>query len=232
MSLIHPACDTRHIIRMAMNNKSLATLAEEEDMAKYLKDNNLSIQYHTQPTPVHKRILCSKDDLQNLKCLLQGKSNDEIFDLLGIKVEYNENGSKSISHYKWPFNSFSFSAAGIDEEKLLDGVTEIQGYCDLTGSSLENLCSVKRIRGDLVIPLFTKLKDLSGVKQIDRNIICSAENIEDTKDVIKKLKISPQALKNGVVTTKPWGMYTGEFYSLPQQQTEQLNKIQAEASYK
>ena len=232
MSLIHPACDTRHIIRMAMNNKSLATLAEEEDMAKYLKDNNLSIQYHTQPTPVHKRILCSKDDLQNLKCLLQGKSNDEIFDLLGIKVEYNENGSKSISHYKWPFNSFSFSAAGIDEEKLLDGVTEIQGYCDLTGSSLENLCSVKRIRGDLVIPLFTKLKDLSGVQQIDRNIICSAENIEDTKDVIKKLKISPQALKNGVVTTKPWGMYTGEFYSLPQQQTEQLNKIQAEASYK
>lgn len=232
MSLIHPACDTRHIIQRAMKSKTLPTLAEEEDMAKYLKDNNLSIQYHTQPTPVHKRILCSKDDLQNLKCLLQGKSNDEIFDLLGIKVEYNENGSKSISHYKWPFNSFSFSTAGIDEEKLLDGVTEIQGYCDLTGSNLENLCSVKRIRGDLIIPLFTKLKDLSGVQQIGRNIICSAENIEDTKDVIEKLNINPQALKNGVVTTKPWGIYTGEFYSLPQQQTEQLNKIQAKASYK
>lgn len=232
MSLIHPVCDTRHIIRMAMNNKSLATLAAEEDMAKLLKDSHTSIEYHTQPKPPYKRILLTKEDLQNFKHLIKGKSNDEIFDTLGIRVSYNENGSKSISHYKWPFNSFSFSAAGIDEEKLLDGVTEIQGYCDLTGSSLENLCSVKRIRGDLVIPLFTKLKDLSGVQQIDRNIICSAENIEDTKDVIKKLKISPQALKNGVVTTKPWGMYTGEFYSLPQQQTEQLNKIQAEASYK
>ncbi len=232
MSLIHPACDTRHIIRMAMNNKSLATLAEEEEKAKYLKENNLSIQYHTQPTPVHKRILCTKEDLQNLKYLLQGKSNDEIFDLLGIKVEYNENGSKSISHYKWPFNSFSFPAAGIDEEKLLDGVTEIKGLCDLTGSNLENLCSVKKIRGDLIIPLFTKLKDLNDLQQLNGNIICNAENLEDTKSVIKKLNINPQALRNGVVTTRPWGIYSGEFYSLPIQQTEQLNRIQAETSYK
>ena len=232
MSLIHPACDTRHIIQRAMKSKTLGTLAKEEEMAELLRTSNTSIVYHTKPTPPHKRILLTKEDLQNFKYLIKGKSNDVIFNTLGIRVEYNENGSKSISHYSWPFNSFSFSAAGIDEEKLLEGVTEIQGYCDLTGSKLENLCSVKRIRGDLVIPLFTKLKDLSGVEQIDRNIICSAENIEDTKDVIKKLNINPQALKNGVVTTKPWGIYTGEFYSLPQQQTEQLNKIQAEASYK
>ena len=152
MSLIHPACDTRHIIQRAMKSKTLPTLAEEENMAKFLKDNNISIQYHTEPTSPHKRILCTKKDLQDFQTLITDKSNDEIFELLGIKVQYNENGSKSISHYKWPFKSFSFSTAGIDEKNLLDGVTEIQGICDLTGSSLEDLCSVKRIRGDLVIP--------------------------------------------------------------------------------
>ena len=97
---------------------------------------------------------------------------------------------------------------------------------------MENLCSVKKIRGDLVIPLFTKLKDLNGLQQLNGNIICNAENLEDTKSVIKKLNINPQALRNGVVTTRPWGIYSGEFYSLPIQQTEQLNRIQAEASYK
>ena len=117
-------------------------------------------------------------------------------------------------------------------EKLLDGVTEIKGYCDLTGSNLENLCSVKKIRGDLVIPLFTKLKDLNDLQQLNGNIICNAENLEDTKSVIKKLNINPQALRNGVVTTRPWGIYSGEFYSLPIQPTDQLNRIQAEASYK
>lgn len=232
MSLIHPACDTRHIIQRAMKSKTLPTLAEEEQKAKFLRENNLTIEYHTKPTPPHKRILCTKEDLQEFQTLIKGKSNDEIFDILGIEVEYNENGSKSISHYRWPFSSFSFDIAGIDEEKLLDGVTEIKGYCDLTGSNLENLCSVKKIRGDLVIPLFTKLKDLNGLQQLNGNIICNAENLEDTKSVIKKLNINPQALRNGVVTTRPWGIYSGEFYSLPIQQTKQLNKIQAEASYK
>lgn len=232
MSLIHPKCDTRHIIQKAMNSKSLATLAEEEATAKFLKDTNTSIEYHTQPGKHTLGILYTKEDLQNFKTLIEGKSNDEIFDLLGIKVKYDKNGNKSISHYRWPFKCFSFAAAGIDEKRLLDGVTEINGCCDLTGSNLEDLCSVKTISGDLIIPLFGKLKDLSGIQHISRNIICNAKNLEDTKAIIEKLRINPQALKNGVVTTFPWGIYTGEFYSLSQNQDQELRRIQAETNYK
>ena len=36
MSLIHPACDTRHIIQRAMKSKTLGTLAKEEEMSELL----------------------------------------------------------------------------------------------------------------------------------------------------------------------------------------------------
>ena len=109
MTLIHPGCDTRHIIRQAMNSKSLATLATEEDAFQAKKEaEKKGLTTTSSPLDKKLKLVCTREDLEEFKSSCKDKSADEIFEKLGIAVEYNEDGSKKISHYKWPFKAFSF----------------------------------------------------------------------------------------------------------------------------
>ena len=210
MSLVNPGIDTRHVIEKFRNSKSLATLASEEDRYQSAIHGN-PIQRESGPKKIH---LYTKDDLENFKTLLKGKSTDEILELLGIEVTYNTDGSKSLSHYKWPFEGYSFASAGINEEELLNRVSEIKTNCDLTGSSLKNLGSVNKIGRNLTIPIFTKIEDLSNIKSIGGNIICDVENPLDAIDLIKKTKLNPQKI-GGYIRTGGIPSYYNYTMSLP-----------------
>ncbi|MBQ8886778.1 MAG: hypothetical protein IJY61_03660 [Candidatus Gastranaerophilales bacterium] len=188
MSLSKPGIDTRHVIEKFRNARQLASIANEGDDAPKV-DTAKTIEEIRQDKEKPPVVICTKDDLINFKQKCEGKTQDEILSYLGIEATYNENGSKTLSHYKWPFKGYSFAAAGIDETKLLDGVTEIKGDCNLTGSSLKDLGSVSKIGGTLVVPLFTNAKDLSSIQSIGRDIYCDVNNHEDAVELLKKLKL-------------------------------------------
>lgn len=188
MSLAKPGIDTHHVIKKFQHARQLASIANEGADAPKV-DTSKELEGIRQDREKASVVLCTKDDLIAFKEKCKGKSSDEILSYLGIESTYNENGSKTLSHYKWPFKGFSFSAAGIDETKLLDGVTEIKGNCNLTGSSLQDLGSVSKIGGTLTIPLFTHAKDLSSLKSIGRDIYCDANSHEDAVALLKQLKL-------------------------------------------
>ena len=230
MSLEKPGIDTHHVIKKFQHARQLASIANEGsdavkvDTAKALEE----IRQDKQKPPV---VICTKEDLIAFKEKCEGKTQDEILSYLGIESTYNENGSKTISHYKWPFKGFSFAAAGIDETKLLDGVTEIKGDCNLTGSSLKDLGSVSKIGGSLTIPLFTNAKDLSNVQSIGRNVICEVENPQDAIDLIKKLKLNPKYIGGHIDTGAFNPAYMDYGFHFSQDMAQALNKLQAQQLY-
>ena len=226
MTLIHPGCDKKYIIQKAMNSKSLATLANEEDTYQARKGEPI----HHQPlSPSEKRpkTICTKDDLENFKLSCKDKTPDEIFEKLGIDVEYNKDGSKKISHYKWPFKAFSFKSAGIDEEKLLEGVTQIKGKCDLTGSSLKNLGNVTTIGRDLVVPYFTNAEDLSSIQSVGGNIICETEDPKDAIAKLQEIKLNPKRIGGCINPHDMYRMYGFSYIShIPKDMQQALNDLQ------
>ena len=228
MSFMKPGIDKRHVIEQARNAKGLATLAGENgvqvDTAKVLE----GIKSDKAKPAV---VICTKEDLIAFREKCKGKSQDEILTYLGIESTYNEDGSKTLSHYKWPFHGYSFSAAGIDEAQLLDSVTHIKGNVDLTGSSLKDLGSVRKIGGSLKIPLFTSAKDLSSVQSIGRNVICEVENSQDAINLIKKVKLNPKYL-GGYIDTGDFGQaYRDCGIKFSQNMYEALNKLQTQQLY-
>lgn len=120
----------------------------------------------------------SKEEIIS-KC--KGKSPDEIIKALGIKSETLINSKKELSHYGWAPEFYSFKTAGIDERELIKDVESIKGTFDATGSYLENLGDIKSV-GKLVIPRFTNLKDLSGLKYVG-----TIESDDMTKEEITEL---------------------------------------------
>lgn len=229
MTFIHPAADSRHIIQRAMNSKTLATLAEEEDTYQMRKGSQTQSIQTPEPPSKKYRPIYSKEDIQNFKLKCQNKTPDEIFELLGIDVKYNEDGTKNISHYRWPHSSYSFQAAGINEEELLQGVKYIQGNCNLTGSYLKNLGDVKSIGGNLTIPLYSKAEDLSSIDYIGGNIICDSESQEDVIKLIKKLNLNPKSFNGHINPTEAYRYYFTQFMypRLPHNMDEAIKELQA-----
>ena len=229
MSLSKPGVDTHHVIQKFRNGRQLPSIAGEDgsykvDTKRVVED----IRADKAKPPVE---LCTKEDLIAFKKNCESKSTDEILSYLGIESTYNENGSKTLSHYKWPFKGFSFAAAGIDETKLLDGVTKIKGNCDLTGSSLKNLGSVKTIGGSLTLPFFTNAKDLSSIEYIGRNVICEVENPQDAMDLIKEVKLNPKQIGGYIDTGSVDGLHADLSFHFSQNMSDALNRLQAKKLY-
>lgn len=223
MSLIHPSCDTRHIITQAINSKTLGALSKEEDtlLAQKERKNKPQNPYLEQEI---KPIFATKGDLRDLKDKCKNKSADEIFEILNIRVKYNDDGTKSISHYGWPYEVYSFKAAGIDEEQLIKDVKEIQGNCNLSGSTLKTLGNVKKIGGNLTVPYFTKAEDLSSIEEIGGYVICESEDPAYSAEKLKEIKLNPKSVKG--CSSEPYG-YDHYFYKLPTDMQEALKSLQA-----
>ena len=234
MSFMNPGIDKKHVIEQARKAKGLATLASEDGVKV---DTSKVIEQIREDKAKPAVVICTKDDLAAFSNKCKGKSQDEILSYLGIEATYNKNGSKTLSHYKWPFNGYSFASAGIDETALLDGVTEIKGDCSLVGSSLKDLGSVRKIGGSLTLPLFTNAKDLSSIKSIGGDIICDVEDAKDATDLIKKLNLNPSKIggyiRTGDIATSYH--YPISNYWTPQKNMEEtiqaLHTLQAKTGY-
>ena len=228
MSITKPGFDTHYIIQKAMNSKSLATLSKEEDEYQArLNGTKPEISYKEIKTPFDKPVY-NKQTIQEIKEYCKDKTPDEILEAMGIKVYYGTKGEKYLSHYKWPNVAYSFKAAEIDEEKLIEGVTGILGNCDLTGSYLKSLGEISTIGGNLTIPLYSKLEDLSSLKSV-YFVDCNAENPEDVMAVFKKLHFSPENItcfsKNSALNSIMANVYFNPAVS------EALNSMMAEKTY-
>ena len=212
MSIDRPGIDTRHIIQMAMKAKTLKTLSKEEDefQAKQSGVNNI-IHLFDYKTPFQKPVY-TKDTIKEIKEYCKDKTPDEILDAMGIKVSYDYNGDKRLSHYGWPGNAYSFETAGIDENALLKDVKHITYYCDLTGSGLKNLGKVETIGGALFIPYFSKLEDLSSVKYVG-TVDSNAESAEDISELFKRLNFHPQTIRQTTGYKYPIGIIVTSFVS-------------------
>ena len=228
MSLQKPGIDTHHVIKKFQHAKQLASIAGDDSIKIDTKKELEGIRADKGKPPV---VICTKEDLIAFSEKCKDKSQDEILSYLGIEMTYNENGSKTLSHYQWPFKGYSFAAAGIDETKLLDGVTCIKGNCNLTSSSLKDLGSVRKIGGNLTLPLFTNAKDLSSIESIGRNIICDVENPQDAVDLIKKVKLNPKYI-GGYIDTGAFNPYYMDYgVNFSQDITQALNNLQTKSRY-
>lgn len=210
-------CNAGHIIRSAVNCKTLATLGEEENTLHPQTYNYEITDYDREVlrrldqiahinaqkiihTPIRKKekkstfTLTTKKDLINLK--KEFSDSGAVRDILGIKRYGKMPGFIGVlSHYGWPFEKYSFQEAGIDERRLLALIDEIDGDCDLTASSLKDLRKVKKIGGNLIVPYFTKLEDLSSLEEVGGKIVCETEDPQDGYEKLKSLNLKPELLE-------------------------------------
>jgi hypothetical protein len=216
----------RNLIRDMYNSRNMTKMVKEEDAsrAKKKKGNIIYLSdYKNCETPFQKRVY-SKETIEEIKKFCKDKTSDEILEAMGIKVSHDLDGSKTISHYAWPNEAYSFQAAGIDESKLLKGVKRIKDYCDLSASNLKNLGEVESIGGALFIPIFTKLEDLSSVKSVGA-VDCNGEKAEDITELFEKINFKPEKIGQAIGYKYPCGM-------ISKTTTEALKKLGAEITYK
>ena len=180
-----------HLIQKAVNSKNLGALAKEEDKREILDATGTTVQYKS---PVDTRTLgqkylfYSKENLEALKKSVEGKTPEEILELMGVRTYTFDDGSKMISGYHAPTSWCTYKTLGIDESELLKGVKRIQGNCDLTGSYLKNLAGVEEVTGKLTVPIFSHVEDLSSLKKVGY-IACEAADKGTVSDVLSKLNL-------------------------------------------
>lgn len=111
----------------------------------------------------------TKIKVQKLKNELGSAINEnnqqKIFNTFGIRVNQNDNGSLTISHYTQPDSGFTFKDLGIDENRLLKNVVEIDGCADFIRSNATVLSDLKRIGKDANF-MYSKIKSLNNLEYI------------------------------------------------------------------
>lgn len=203
MSYLNPGIDTGHIIKDAFNSRSLkkvvqdtpetlrdslvesGTLPKNATAADAIKWQQLQIHSPRERIPfLIKETIYDQIDLEYVRDACRKATQDQLFEYLGIKRD-----GDTIDHYGWPQKRFSFKAVGIDEEKLLDGIKTIAGDCDLRGSELKSLGNVENV-GNLYLPYFTKVEDLSGLKDVKSATWRNVFDKEETEDMFRGLNLN------------------------------------------
>lgn len=189
MSLIKPGIDSRHIIRQAMNSKSLATLAEEEDtyQARNAKQTK-STQF------ARRSQFCPQD-----RGKYTDKSPEEIFERAAISTKKLQDGTLAISEYYKPDLWLTYEQLGIDEQKLVANVSKVLGTLYLNDSSLKSTGGIKVVQGDISIPADTKMEDMSSIKEVHGSIIVRADSKNEAQALLKKMKFKPNFVGGKVI---------------------------------
>ena len=137
--------------------------------------------------------------LDEIISMCKGKEPQEILRMLDIETQILPGGRKELSEYLWKPYNYSFKLAEIDENKLLEGVESIKGVCDLSGSCLKNLGSVKSV-GELILPTFTRIEDLSGLEHVGKIRVNELFRSSEICDIMNKLNLKPDVLKRAYVS--------------------------------
>ncbi len=128
-----------------------------------------------------------------LNKISNAKNKKEIFEALGIKAKELEDGTLKIASYNpSELESFMllrshtedpFSAMGINEEDLLDGVSIIVGDLNLQDTDITTIKTVKKVGGDVILEN-SNLKSLGSIEGVRGNIYASNSKLKSLGNLI------------------------------------------------
>ena len=168
-------------------NKCIMSPKYFEILKAHIEDNKYSFHDNTRTiySIATKKYEEAKAAEKTLGADLKNCDAEKIFNYTGIKTKRNKKGELIISHYAQP-KKCSFEDYGIDEDKLLQQVSEIEGDADFKSSKATSLWNVKKIGGNAE---FTKseIQDLGELKIIggDANFAYSRVNHLKNLELIK-----------------------------------------------
>lgn len=104
---------------------------------------------------------------KNLSTAIKENNQAEIFKAVGIETKRNTDGTLTISHYGQPDEGFTYKDLGIDENRLLNNVSEIEGNADFIRSNATIANDLKKIGQDANF-MYSKIKSLNNLEYIGR----------------------------------------------------------------
>ena len=113
--------------------------------------------------------------IKNLEHLKQKKggsfdncNSEEIFNAIGIKTRRKKNGLLIISEYRQPDNKYTFSQLGIDEDKLVEDISVIEGNSDFSKSDAKIYKNLEYVGGNFRLT-FNNSKSFPVLKEISKS---------------------------------------------------------------
>ena len=129
-----------------------------------------------------------KDKIKKLNSKISPKAFEditpkEIFEMLDINVEEDNEGFLTISSYYQPFEDLiTFEDLGIDENKIFEKVKAITGTADFRGSKIKSLKNLQFIGKDAYFSK-SEIRDLGLLKIIGGNAHFQHSNIENLQNL-------------------------------------------------
>lgn len=188
MSFIRPGIDTQHLINQAMNSKSMQTMVREQD--KYAIQNM---------TPQNYEIYLRK--LEKLRKSAPLSKSEETLVKLGSYVKHRKDGTKSIEKFNsnWIQTKLKQIKSDLTETDLMKDVSKVAGDCDLRGTTVADLSSLKKVGGTLTVDTASKLKSLSGIEEVLGSVMVHAKNESTAKEFLQSLGLNLSAIKGKII---------------------------------
>ena len=123
-----------------------------------------------------------------LKTFPEGINNAEpekIFNAFGIKTQKDENGLLTIDYYGQPSEDFTWNHIGVDENRLLYSVKNINNDADFRESKISSLGNIEYIGGNIDL-LGQELEDIEKLKYIDGSACfahCKINSLKNLKSI-------------------------------------------------
>lgn len=202
MSYIFPNADTRHLIQLAKNSKTLSTLACEENRYRvnhgYIApspDEDSGLLINKIDGNVYKHV-----DVKREKKKLSEKTPEEILKGMHIDTWISSDGYKILSKYETPSQKGYWAKNGVDENDLIKDVTTILGVLNLRNSALESTQGIKTVQDGIVIGKESKIKDLSSLEKVYGLILVEAKDTKEAKERLEELNFHPRVFKGKILS--------------------------------
>lgn len=140
-----------------------------DEVKTYIEENKFSMvdMVKTELKEADERKIIITRAKKALQKAIQTNNIEEIFDHFNISYETDNNGLLTLnSGYYQPVRGITWKDLGVDENKLLKRIKEINGYCDMTHSDASDLGEVRKINGYLKLA-HSKLTDLGKLEHVE-----------------------------------------------------------------
>lgn len=100
-----------------------------------------------------------------------------IFKELGLEPQKKEDGTFSIFKFEEP-SEYTYSEIGIDEQKLIDCVSEIRNYADFNSSNIKTLKTLRKV-GEFLDITNSKITSLGTLESVGGELRAQNSNLKD-----------------------------------------------------
>jgi hypothetical protein len=136
----------------------------------YIKEKNSFLSYMASSTideaeQFKRKVEDVENKLKQKGVNFQTCSAKQLFDVLGYKYKENEDGLLVLEKYHQPSTEMRFDDFGVNENRLLKDIVEIDGCADFWHSNATNLGSIRRINGNVDFNN-SEISDLANLEYI------------------------------------------------------------------